>query len=139
MRQLIRLCCAVLCLAGLHSLTWAAPLLVVVSDSSTIQSLTRQDLVDIYLDRNATRSQLDVMPLDRSEDAVRERYYQALGLSPATVRTYWAKRVFTGRGRPPPLITASDVSTALSQHKNALIYVDASERPRNTRVIITLD
>ncbi len=139
MRPRLRHCCAVLLLAALHGLTWAAPLLVVVPEGSTIPMLTRQDLADIYLDRNATRSTLAVVPLDRSEDALRERYYQALGLSPAAVRSYWAKRVFTGRGRPPAAIPASEITTTLSQQKNTLIYVDATQRPRGTRVVTVLD
>lgn len=139
MLKLVRHCCAVLCLAAWHGLTWAAPLLVVVPEGSMILTLTKQDLADIYLDRNSTRSALAAMPLDRSEDTLRERYYQALGLSPSTVRAYWAKRVFTGRGRPPAMVSASEISAALSQQKNTLIYVDAAERPRNTRVVIVLD
>lgn len=139
MLNFVRHCCAVLCLAAWHSLTWAAPLLVVVPEGSMILTLTRQDLADIYLDRNTTRGALAAVPLDRTEDNLRERYYLALGLSPSSVRAYWAKRVFTGRGRPPVMIPGDEVSATLSRQKNALIYVDAAERPRNTRVIATLD
>lgn len=139
MPPLLRLVCAALSLMVLSGWAVAAPLLVVVSEDSTIRALTRQELADIYLDRNTARSTFDAVPLDRAEDALRDRYYLALGLTPATVRSHWAKRVFTGRGRPPPTVSAAELGTALSQQKNTLVYVDAAERPRNTRVIATLD
>jgi len=50
-----------------------------------------------------------------------------------------AKRVFTGRGRPPPVVSSAELGQTLMQDQHALIYVDGSERPRNTRVVLTLD
>lgn len=139
MPPFVRHLCIALSLAALHGLARCGPLLVVVPENSPIPMLTKQDLADIYLDRNTTRGALAALPLDRTEDNLRERYYRALGLSPSAVRAYWAKRVFTGRGRPPVMVPGDEVGAALSRQKNALIYVDAAERPRNTRIIATLD
>jgi len=130
---------AVLSLLAGHVAAWGSPLLVVVPDTSAIQTLTRQDLVDIYLDLNAARSAQQVVPLDRREDGLRERFYQSLGVSLSAVRAHWAKRVFTGRGRPPPVVSSAELGQTLMQDQHALIYVDGSERPRNTRVVLTLD
>ncbi|WP_374591658.1 hypothetical protein [Aquabacterium sp.] len=122
-----------------HAGAVAGPLLVVVPDTSPIQALSRQELIDIYLDLNSARVAQQAMPLDRSEDGLRERFYQSLGVSPSAVRAHWAKRVFTGRGRPPPVVSSASLGATLAQERRALIYLDATERPRNTRVVITLD
>lgn len=127
-----------LALLTLQSLAQAAPLLVLVPVDSPIQTLTRQEVTDLYLDRGSARSSSGAEPLDRSETALRERFYRALGISPSAVRAYWAKRIFTGRGRPPVAVSAAGLSLALSQHKNALVYADESERPPHTRVVATL-
>lgn len=137
-RPLLRLTLALVLLA-LHGLALAAPLLVLVQTASPIQTLTRQELADIYLDRNNARSTSGAVPLDRAEAPLRERFYRGLGISPSAVRSHWAKRVFTGRGRPPVAIPAAELSLALSQQKNALVYADASERPPHTRVVAVLE
>ena len=139
MPPLARPLCIAWCLAALHGLVWGDPLLVVVPEASPIQALTKQQLADIYLDRNATRSALAAVPLDREEAPLRDRYYQSLGIASSAVRTYWAKRVFTGRGRPPAAVSAADLATALNQQKNAMTYVEPQERPRHTRVVATLE
>jgi hypothetical protein len=139
MLKLARHCCAVLCLVALHGLAWGGPIWVVVPNDSPIQTLTRQELADIYLDRNVVRSSLKAIPFDREEDTLRERFYLAIGISPSFMRSHWAKRVFTGRGRPPPMVSAAGLTAALSQGKTTLIYVEGAERPSNTRVVATLD
>lgn len=126
-------------LLAVHAGASAGPLLVVVPDTSPIQTVTRQEVIDLYLDLNSARNTLQVDPLDRSEDGLRERFYQSLGVSPSAVRAHWAKRVFTGRGHPPPIVSSANLGVALSQERRALIYVDSAERPRNTRVVITLE
>lgn len=115
------------------------PLLVVVHNDSPVQTLTRKELADIYLDLNAARSSRALHPMDRAEDPLRERFYQNLGLAPSAVRLHWAKRVFTGRGRPPPVVSSTDLMPALTQQHNALIYLESGERPPHTRVVTTLD
>jgi hypothetical protein len=139
MCKLTRQLCAVLSLAALHGLALGGPLLVVVPAGSPIVALTRKDLADIYLDRSETSLHRALMPMDRTEEALRDRYYQSLGISGSSLRLYWARRIFTGRGRPPPSVSASQLGASLSQQKNTVLYVEPNERPPNTRVVATLE
>lgn len=130
---------AAACALVLHGLVDAAPLLVVVPESSAIHMLSHEELADIYLDRNAARGTHGVLPLDRTEDPLRERYYRGLGISPTVYRAHWAKRIFTGRGRPPPTVSSGELAGTLERQRNVIFYVEAAERPAKTRVVATVE
>lgn len=112
------------------------PLLVVVREDAPVDAVSVDALADLYLGR----ARGPLVPLDRSEDALRAAFYQRLlGQSLNRVRAYWAKRVFTGRGRPPEAISADGVARALEDAGLRVTYVPAGQQPAGSKVLLILE
>ena len=80
----------------------AADIVVVVSAQSEVSQLQRIDIENIFFGRNYSfPNGADATPLDLEEgSAERVEFYMKLaGRSPAQVKAFWAKLIFTGRGR----------------------------------------
>ena len=59
--------------------------------------------------------------------------------SPAQVKAYWSKRLFTGKGKPlKELASDADVLSFVASTPNAIGYVDASQVNDSVKVIKTL-
>jgi len=140
MRRL-RACVRDCFLAGLIALGSTAacsePLWLVVHKDVLLGNMTREQVADLYLGRlKADR----LTPLDRSEEELRAAFYQRLnGQSLSGIRAYWAKRVFTGRGRPPETVAEEDVKRVLGRSNLVITYVYASQKPADSKVVLVLD
>jgi ABC-type phosphate transport system substrate-binding protein len=86
---------------NLASATAVADVVAVVSAKSTVTALSKTQLEDIFLGRvshfpNGQRA----VPIDQTDgSAAREQFYTRLaGRTPAQMKAYWSKIIFTGRG-----------------------------------------
>jgi len=111
----------------------------VVSARNPTTTLTKSQLVDIFLDR--TRQFPDgrpAEPVDQSEgSAARARFYLTFsGWSPAQIKAYWSKIIFTGRGQPPPDVRDSrEVKAFIAEHPNAIGYIEAESVDSSVKVL----
>jgi ABC-type phosphate transport system substrate-binding protein len=119
-----------------------AELVVVVSSKSPLAALTENQVADIFLGRS---SELpgggDAVPIDQADDAAnrQEFYRHVTGKSPAQLKTYWSKLIFTGRGQPPREVgDASAVKKAVAMSNSAIGYIDRSEVDQSVKPILTL-
>lgn len=121
-----------------HTLIAQADELFVICHANTdTAALSKDQLANLYLDRANKPAQL--IPFDQEDPQQREFFYrQTTGLSLASVRGYWAKRVFTGRGRPPAIIKPSQIQQTLEQIPNAIIYTDDIHQLQNAKLIFSL-
>jgi len=108
-----------------------ADVVVVVSSESSVESLSRALLTDIYMGRTTTLpGGSTITPIDQSErSAAHEAFYQAyLGRSAAQVKAHWSRLIFTGRGQPPRSVSNSEaVAEIVSQNPNTVGYIDRSQ------------
>lgn len=117
----------------------AAEVVAVVSPKIQVTSLTVNQLADIYLGR-ATRfpNGAPAVPCDLAEDSpLREEFYtKVIGKSPAQVKAYWAKLIFTGRGQPPrEVATSEEAKRLVLERPNFICYIDASLVDRSVTVL----
>src|SRR5580698_4857980 len=98
---------AIVLLALSPSLTGAlasADVVAVVSAKSSIIALTPNQLADIFLGRvSRFPNGVLAVPIDlRDGSPERDQFYAKItGKTPAQVKAYWSKIIFTGRGQPP--------------------------------------
>jgi ABC-type phosphate transport system substrate-binding protein len=121
------------------SLPAAAELVVVVSANSPITQLSDNEIADVFLGK-LTRlpGGTSLQPLDQAEgSAAREAFYSKFtGKSPAQVKAFWSKLIFTGRGRPPrSLANDAEVIRALRDNPGAIGYVERASIDAATRVL----
>ena len=86
----------------------------------------------------AATYEAQVVPIDQAEGSVaREEFYtRFLGKSPAQVKAYWAKIIFTGRGQPPKEVASSiEVKKRVAENPNAIGYIDQSHVDESVRVL----
>lgn len=116
----------VLCMALLVSVTAQAQEIVVVAGpSSRISSLSTDDLEKLYLGHASVNSEGQEITLyDLENSAVRQKFYQAaFSLSLIQLRAYWARLVFTGRGRPPRQLSTEALIARLQSDEHAVGYL----------------
>ncbi len=120
------------------SVAAAEGILIVAKQDTQVTTLTREEAANLFLGLGPTNSGL--IPFDRSEQPLRERFYREVtGLSAASVRAHWAKQVFTGRGRPPARISKTDVTQLLNDKPGAVIYVAIDQLPAHCRVLLSTE
>jgi ABC-type phosphate transport system substrate-binding protein len=117
----------------------AAEVVVVVSENSPITRLSDNEIADAFLGK-LTRlpGGTSVVPLDQSEGrAAREAFYMKFtGKSPAQLKAFWSKIIFTGRGRPPRMLANdAEVIRALQANPGAIGYVERSSVGPGARIL----
>jgi ABC-type phosphate transport system substrate-binding protein len=131
--------CLLLLAAGLAPQLASAEIVVVVSASSPITKLSDNQIADVFLGKLARLpGGTTVQPLDQAEGrAARDEFYMKLtGKSPAQVKAFWSKLIFTGRGRPPrAFATDADVIRALRENPGAIGYVQRSSVDSSSRIL----
>src|SRR6185437_14121395 len=86
-------------LLGCSGMAARADIVPVVSVKSTITSLSKNELSDIFLGRRARYPDgMTAVPIDQAEgSAARQTFYsQYAEMSPAQLKAFWAKIIFTG-------------------------------------------
>jgi len=130
------LCC--LMLALLTGAATAADLVVVVSAHSTITTLRSEQVADIFLSE-ATRfpdgGEVVALDLPIGSPLRDDFYLKVANRTPALMKAYWTKKIFTGRGQPPrELPNSMAVRKLIADNPTLIGYIergalDASVRP----------
>ncbi|CAN7622818.1 phosphate ABC transporter substrate-binding protein [Trinickia sp. LjRoot230] len=113
-----------------------AQLVVIVSAKSPLTLLGENEVADIYLGRGT-----EMMPIDQADDsASRADFYKlVLRKSPAQLRAYWSKLIFTGRGQPPREVgDVAAIKKLVSGDSHAIGYIDKSELDSTVKAVLTL-
>lgn len=134
------LCC--LLLALLAGAATAADLVVVVSARSPITVLRLEQVADIFLSE-ATRfpDGGEVVALDLPIGSpLRDDFYQRVAnRTPALMKAYWTKKIFTGRGQPPRELPNSQAVRKLVADNPTLIgYIERSALDASVRPVLVV-
>jgi ABC-type phosphate transport system substrate-binding protein len=132
--------CAVFALLSLAVGPTRADVVVVVSSMSTITTLSKAQVTDIFLGKvNRFPNGTQAVPIDRA-DASPERdefYATYAGKSPAQVKSHWAKIIFTGRGQPPKAVSNDiDIKKLLAADPQAISYIERSAVDASIKVLL---
>jgi ABC-type phosphate transport system substrate-binding protein len=136
-----RLLAAVL-LASCAALVQAGDLVVIVSARSPVEALRPEQVAAIFLAQSprfpngAVASALDqaVGSLERDQF-----YLRVAGKTPALLKVYWSKMVFTGRGQPPrELAGSAAVRRAVAEDPALIGYIEREALDPSVRPVLLL-
>jgi len=118
----------------------SADVVAVVSSKSPITTLSKNQLMDVFFGkRTSFPDGSPAVPIDQTEgSAVRDEFYSRIaGMSPAQVKAFWAKIIFTGRGQPPKTVATSlEAKKLLAANPNTISYIDQSLVDGSVRVVL---
>jgi ABC-type phosphate transport system substrate-binding protein len=124
---------------GLETAAMASDVVAVVSSKSAITALSPNQVADIFLGKTSRFPDgTQAVPIDQNEDSpARDKFYaEFTGKSPAQVKAYWAKIIFTGRGQPPRQVANGvEAKRLIADNPNAIGYIDNSLVDKSVRVL----
>ena len=128
--------------AALLAVPWhaalASDMVVIVSARSPVQSLRTEQVADIFLGQAGHYPDGgEAVALDQGLGSpLRDAFYTKVAAkSPALVKAYWTKMIFTGRGKPPrEVANSAAVRKEVAANPAMIGYIervalDASVRP----------
>ena len=130
-------------IAGFSLCPASAEDLVIVTATDNVEQLNLDDVARIFLGK-VTRfpGGEEVVPLNLDpEDPSYEEFARlVLKKTPSQLKAYWAKRVFTGKGKPPRTISSvEELLTLVASDKRYLSYVDKHKVNHTVRWVIVLE
>jgi ABC-type phosphate transport system substrate-binding protein len=126
----------------LMTFTTEAQVVVVVSPQSPVDQLSQDQVTNIFLGKTTRMPDGElVVPVDQDEAAaIRNEFYIKLAnKTPAQLKAYWSKLIFTGRGRPPKeMANSREVKHAIINRPETIGYIAAGEVDGTVKVIFTI-
>jgi ABC-type phosphate transport system substrate-binding protein len=125
---------------GLGVSAVSADVVAVVSSKSPITTLSKNQVMDIFLGKRTSFPDGSLaVPIDQTEGStVRDEFYnRTAGMSPAQVKAFWSKIIFTGRGQPPKTVATSvEAKKLLVASPGAISYIEQSLVDSSVRVVL---
>jgi ABC-type phosphate transport system substrate-binding protein len=133
----IRIALQILGLALQLSAPAQADIVAIVSAKSSVTHLTPNQVADIFLGRTSRFPDgSPAVPVDLSDGAGERFYAKIAGKTPAQIKAYWSKIIFTGRGQPPKAVpTARDMKKFIAENIDAIGYMDSAMVDDSVRVL----
>ena len=134
------LCCSLLAL--LAGTAAAADLVVVVSARSPVLALRAEQVADIFLSE-ATRfpdgGEVVALDLPIGSPLRDEFYLKVANRTPALMKAFWTKRIFTGRGQPPrELPNSQSVRKLVADNPTLIGYIERSALDASVRPVLVV-
>lgn len=108
-----------------------AEVVVVVAAASPLETLTRNQVADIFLGKtNRLPGGGQAVVIDQPEgSAIRDEFYSTYtGKSAAQIKAHWSKIIFTGRGQPPQVVSnGAELKKRIADNPDTIGYIDARE------------
>ena len=123
----------------LASSTACGHIVAVVSAKSTVVTLTRAQVADIFLGRSRRFPDGNrAVPIDQPPGSLAraEFYVNLVGKTSAQLEEYWSKIIFTGRGQPPQSApTSAEVKRWLTENPAAIGYIESDLVDATVKVV----
>ncbi|MFV0371311.1 MAG: hypothetical protein ACK5JI_06680 [Azonexus sp.] len=121
----------------------ADDLVVVANPRSSIEHLTQDDIVNIFLGRyRRLASGMTAEPVDQAQDSeIRDRFYRLLvNKSQAEINAYWSRLLFSGKTRPPQTLqSAEEILNFVTTRPAAMAYLPRAQVDHRVRVVYSFD
>ena len=125
---------------GFGSAGASAEVVAVVAASNPVSTLSRSQIADIFLGKMIRFPDgRQVVPVDQVENsAAREAFYLKFAdKSPAQIKAFWSRIIFTGRGQPPPEVSNGvEVKKFIARHPDAIGYIEQKLVDDSVKVVL---
>ncbi|MBE0612040.1 MAG: phosphate ABC transporter substrate-binding protein [Burkholderiales bacterium] len=126
---------------GFGSAAASAEVVAVVAAKNPVSSLTKSQIADMFLGK-MTRfpDGREVLPIDHVENSSeRDEFYLSFtGKSPAQIKAFWSKIIFTGQGQPPrEASNGVEVKKFIAKHPDAIGYIEQKLVDDSVKVVLT--
>ena len=119
-----------------------AELVVIVSARNPLVALRPDQVADIFLGQIGNFPDgAEAVALDQSIGSpLRDIFYaKVASKTPALVKAYWTKMIFTGRGQPPKeLPNSAAVRKQVADNPNLIGYIDRSAMDPSVKAVLVL-
>ncbi|CUI04040.1 phosphate ABC transporter substrate-binding protein [Massilia antarctica] len=141
LRRLLAACAlALLACQPLHAA--GSDLVVIVSAKSPVASMRADQVADIFLGQAGTFPDgAEAVALDqRIGTGLRDEFYaRVTAKTPALLKAYWTKMIFTGRGQPPQEAPDSATVRRMVADNPALIgYIDKAALDHSVKAVLVV-
>ncbi|GAB2879960.1 hypothetical protein GCM10027277_56460 [Pseudoduganella ginsengisoli] len=130
-------------LSAVGACAQAGELVVIVSAHNPVTTLRADQVADIFLGESMRFPDgAEVQALDQALNTpLRNEFYQKVASrTPALMKAYWTKRIFTGRGQPPRELSSSmAVRKAVAENPGAIGYVERAAVDASVRVVMVVN
>lgn len=125
----------------LFSMQWGvAAILVIANPKNPVSRLSKGAIRRIYLGKlvKIPGTRMVPLPVDQSQHSVIRAQFnkKIIGMSASTLMQYWSKRIFSGKGGPPMVVSGdSSVVSFVSRNTNAIGYINSDSRTSSVKVV----
>ena len=117
--------------------------LVVITAPDNSEELQLSDVARIFLGkarRFPSGAEVEPLDIDPSNPSYAEFARLVLKKTPSQLRAYWAKQMFTGKGRPPKVLASPEqLREMVARHKRYLSYLEENQVDETVRPVITVE
>lgn len=128
-----------LCLVGFSLPIWSADFVVVVNKQNGIDSLSKREVIDIYMGRYLTFPDGEIaQPLDLpAQSTLKNDFYMKLvNKNEQKINAYWARLLFSGRAKPPIAVTSvEDALSKLQTSEYSIGYIPQDQLTDAVKVV----
>jgi ABC-type phosphate transport system substrate-binding protein len=121
---------------------FAEDIVVIVNKKNSVDALSKDEVVDIFMGRNRKLSTgITAVPLDLPDtEADRQDFYFRLtGKNINQINAYWARLVLTGHATPPLILRNEEaVIQKVGDNRNAVGYISRSKINAQVKVVFEL-
>ncbi len=119
-----------------------AGIAVIANKSNKQHAVTKKMVANMYLGKMKHFSNgRSVKPVDQPRGSqLRKKFYRAvLGMSESELNRYWAKRKYSGKGKPPmKLNTDAEILDWVASNPEAIGYIDGKSLNGKVKVLLIL-
>ncbi|MCG8315256.1 MAG: phosphate ABC transporter substrate-binding protein [Pseudomonadales bacterium] len=125
--------------SAFFSLNVSAETAIIVNPGNGVGDLSDKDISAIFLGKKKKfPGGGTAVPVDQDDDSpLRDSFNQSvLGKNASQLKSYWAQRVFTGKGQPPKQVGSdADVKKLVAENPAMIGYIDAGAVDGSVKVV----
>lgn len=144
-KNLLNLSVAILFLAAMlfAGQVASAQVVVVVNKSNPVRHLSKSVIRQIFLGqvRRIPGTKLIAFPIDLDQHSTVRAHFnkRVIGMSASSLMQYWSKRIFSGKGGPPTVVSSdAEVIRLVSSNVNAIGYVSSARLSGNVKSVLII-
>ena len=132
-----------LCIVNVSLHVAATDLVVVVNKHNKINTLSKRQVIDIYMGRYGTFPDGEtVQPLDlpAQSQLKNDFYLKLVNQDESKINAYWARLLFSGRAKPPETVkSVEEILRKLQKSELSIAYIPETELTDNIKVVYRLN